>query len=299
MGGTFGFSYNWVITTSNGTVTNTSTTGQNITFSNPVFNAGEATIRVDYTLNVSNTTEGSCNASEISSFFFHRNPIINTITTRADNCEADVTLAPFGTETISGFTYNWIITTSNGTVTNTSTDDQNITLSNPVFNAGETTIQVDYTLNVSNTTEGSCNASEISSFFFHRNPIINSIAITRSDNCEADVTLAPFGTETISGFTYNWIITTSNGTVTNTSTTGQNITFSNPVFNAGEATIRVDYTLNVSNTTEGSCNASEISSFFFHRNPIINTITTRADNCEADVTLTTFWYWRYHLRFQL
>ena len=109
--------------------------------------------------------------------------------------------------------------------------------------------------------------------------------------CEEAVTVAPFGTA-VNSFTYQWTLTGySGGTALNTALNTQNISLYNPTFSTGSTEVRVDYSLMISfNIGASTCTATKDSFLIFHRNPIINTITTRGRQLRSRCNSSTFWY---------
>ncbi|WP_044203722.1 T9SS C-terminal target domain-containing protein [Flammeovirga sp. OC4] len=270
------FNYNWSFAApTGGTVTNTSLTGQNITFSNPVFNNGSDTIRINVALTVENAENTSCQADTAFTFVFYKTPVISfsqTIT----GCDSVNLIRSMGTETINGFAYLWEQTQlSGGQVGFTpgySTTTQDIEIEKVSFDAGSHKIDTEYKLTVHNTdTLGNVLCSDIdsTSFTILRVPSISIQQSLVAGDCGNTNTITTFGTEIISGFVYEWTpVSVNGGTVNLSSTTTQNVTFDNPIFDVSSNKIDITYSIVVRNAENPStCFDTETVTFTFYRTP--------------------------------
>ncbi|NME67107.1 PKD domain-containing protein [Flammeovirga aprica] len=292
------FNFNWSFTEVGGTVTNSSLTDQDLTFTNPVFNNGSDTIRINVALIVENIENTTCQADTAFTFLFYKEPVIN-FTQSLTGCDSINLIQPHGTEILNGFTYVWEETQRSGgqlgITSGYSLSTQDIELEMVSFDSGSHKIDAEYKLTASNTdTLGNALCSDIdsTSFTILRVPSINIQQTLSAGDCGLTNTITTFGTETITGFVYEWKpVTVLGGTINHSSTTTQNVTFDTPVFDASSHQIDVTYTVvarNAENPT--TCFDTETVTFTFYRTPDINLAYTRAtaDSCSNALTISPF-----------
>ncbi|KXX68788.1 PKD domain-containing protein [Flammeovirga sp. SJP92] len=292
------FNFNWSFTEVGGTVTNSSLTDQDLTFTNPVFNNGSDTIRINVALTVENIENTTCQADTAFTFLFYKEPVIN-FTQSLTGCDSINLIQPHGTEILNGFTYVWEETQRSGgqlgITSGYSLSTQDIELEMVSFDSGSHKIDAEYKLTASNTdTLGNALCSDIdsTSFTILRVPSINIQQTLSAGDCGPTNTVTTFGTETITGFVYEWTpVTVLGGTINHSSTSTQNVTFDTPVFDASSHQIDVTYTVVARNSENPTtCFDTETVSFTFYRTPDINLAYTRAtaDSCSNALTISPF-----------
>ncbi|OHX65438.1 hypothetical protein NH26_03285 [Flammeovirga pacifica] len=258
------------------------------------FADGSNQIVIPMTIEIQNSDQNSCVASLDTNLIFYR-PATIDIQQSLTACGIENIITSYGSENVSGnFDFNWTINPIGGSITNTSLIGQDLTLNNPVFNAGSDTVLVDVTLNVQNNANTICQKDTAFRFYFYRQPdiVINQNMV----GCDTVNLISSLGTETINGFDYDWdsISVIGGDIVINGPYTAstQNIEFAKSLYDSGSHKIVADYTLTVSNQdTLGNfiCNDIENINFSMFRTPYINVIQSLgALDCNNTNTITLF-----------
>ncbi len=218
-----GGTYSWSKVSGPGTVSFSSTTAKNPTFSATV--AGDYTVRVQYTISgvTVSGTSGTITVISVS---------ITTPSTFPAYTPAGTALQLDCTPTVTGGAYSWFQINGPGTGSFSSTS-----IKNPTFTAtvpGSYTIRVQYNIGPASTgaSSGSINVFNVNVTTPSTFPAYVGAGSTLQLDC------TPNGA---SGGTYSWSKVSGPGSVTFSSTTAKNPTFSAAI--AGDYTVRVDYTV--------------------------------------------------------
>ncbi|ANQ48564.2 PKD domain-containing protein [Flammeovirga sp. MY04] len=288
------FNFNWTIAAVGGTITNSSLTDQDLTLNAPVFNAGSDTILVDVTLNVENAANTLCEKDTAFRFYFYRQPNI-VLNQNMVACDTVNLITSLGVETINGFDYLWdsLSVIGGDVIINApySISTQNIEFAKSAFDSGSHKIVADYRLTVSNQdTLGNsiCNDIENVNFTMYRTPNINVVQSLTAGDCGAQNNITLFDNETITGFNVTWTeVSVNGGSINLSSTTDQNVTFNNPVFDPASNQIDVNYTVYVENSESATCNDTETVTFTFYRTPDATIASINPECSNTSITLNT------------
>ncbi|MEH0155740.1 PKD domain-containing protein [Limibacter armeniacum] len=284
------FLYTW--TQVGGIKIDTAQLNNQLTVSNPVFPNGIGTLTEQFTLTLTNNydaTSTACFDEKTATFTFLRIPDATIVADFDKVCDTESITLTTDEEFVDDFIYTWSQTSIKtdqdangvGASVTTSINENEITLSAPVFPEGAASVEITYELNAKHQDNNGCSDTKSYTVTFYRIPEVVFTAPTPvcADQDAAEVLFRLNPTEEeVDNFNNTWTqvsIVTDNGkdseaSVQMSANDQYQLNLSVPHFPEGTAQITATYQLAVENDLFGCTIPSETITVVFNRNPLID-----------------------------
>ncbi|AZQ62018.1 T9SS type B sorting domain-containing protein [Flammeovirga pectinis] len=301
-----GYNYTWSVANIdgfNGTtndVINGQTANQNfeIHFEDDDFTNGRSQIEVTMELTIVNPNGSSCTATQQHTLIFFRVPHINfdVVKSANDSCTNLITTSPFN-EVISDYQYQWTkISTTNGAVSEVDLTAKDLVTQNPIFNNGETQIDVRYELSIINSNPNAsqpCITTQEVDISFFKTPVLNTTLSTSVIGCSDNVSLKaltfPITSSQRDNYIFDWSMSSISGGTIDTLSTYDSLHINVNQFTSGSGEINITLDVDGKNAfQENTCLSNESESITFYRTPNITLNPSATDLCEDQIfSITT------------
>ncbi|TRX69802.1 PKD domain-containing protein [Flammeovirga kamogawensis] len=301
-----GYNYSWSVASIDGfngsasDVINGQAANQNfeIHFEDDDFSNGRSQIEVTMELTIVNPNGSSCTATQQHTLIFFRVPHINfdVVKSANDSCTNLITVSPFN-EVISDYQYQWTkISTTNGSVSEVDVTARDLVTQNPIFNNGETQIDVRYELSIINSNPNAsqpCITTKEVDVSFFKTPVLNTTLSTSIIGCSDNVSLKaltfPITSSQMNNYIFDWQMSSLSGGTIDTLSSYDSLHINVNQFASGSGEINVTIDIDGKNAhQENSCFSTESEFFTFYRTPNITLSPSATDLCEDQIfSITT------------